>query len=327
MADSLAARAARSGRVLTRMLSAAAMLAAFFLVVNVVGARIGGLAGVAAGAVAGGCLVFGVRLAYLNLVDWLDLRVIRRSPRAGGEDLRDGEVYAFDGRVRTEGAPMRSPFGGVPCAAYTYAVTGSRNSSVRSRSVRVDVAHGFHMLRTRIESAHGSLRVRSFPAFEDELRRTESGTTWGDEARALLEEIAGRASRAGEWVRRAQRLEAQRTGIDEIHRDYLNGRIGKHADGLTIVEEVLPAGEVACVIGTYEKEAGALSARRFRLGQRLVVYRGSADEVAARVGKDVGFYARAAAVSLAIGLLIVGFALHSAPGEPDRARAASVSGR
>lgn len=327
MADPLAARAARFGRVLFSLLLAGAMLFGFFFVVIFVGGRIEGGPGLLAGILAGAGLVFGLLLAYWNLVDWLDLRVIRRSRRAGHEALRDGQVTAFEGTVRVEGEPMRSPFSATPCAAYTYAVTASRHSGPRGRSVRVDIAHGFHMLRTRVEGAQGTLRVRSLPAFEDELRRTENGVTWGAEARRLLEEISGRASSAGEWERRASLLEAQRTKIEEVHRDYRTGRIGDPDHGITVVEEVLPAGEVACVIGTYEQADASLTARRFRLGRRLVVFRGSAEEVSTRVGKDIGFYARAAALAIAIGLLIVGFALRSAPVEAAGTSATTVSGR
>jgi hypothetical protein len=281
----------------------------FFAVIGVVRSRIDGGLGVALGIASGGSLALGTLLGYWNLVDWRNLRVIRRSLSGGGSALRDGDVVAVDGFVRTKGDPMIDPFSRTPCAAYAYVVSYSRQSSSGGGSRRFVLAQGFHMVPTRIEGTARSVEVRSFPSFEDALRENVPGTKWGDEARALVKAISGKARAAEERERQSRLLELRHTSIEEVHEDYLMGEIGPSADGLVIDEEVLPAGEAVTMVGTYERERNCLTARRSRLGPNLFVYRGRAEEVLSRVGKESAGFAKAAAVLLGLGVVPLGLAL------------------
>jgi hypothetical protein len=164
------------------------------------------------------------------------------------------------------------------------------------------------MLPTRIEGSRGSLHLRSFPGFEDDLRENAPGTKWGDKARALVESISGRAPSAGQAERESRLLELRHGEVEEVHHDYLMGSIGPHADGLVIDEEFLPVGKAVSVIGTYDEKRSALTARRSRLGPNLMVYQGSAEEVLSRVGKEVRGFARAVAVLLVIGFVLLAIA-------------------
>ena len=74
-------------------------------------------------------------------------------------------------------------------------------------------------------------------------------------------------------------------------------------------EEWLPVDTRVCVVGTYDASNEALTPRRSRLGPNLIVYRGSAQQVCERVGKDVGVFAKVTAVLLGSAALWFGFAL------------------
>jgi hypothetical protein len=303
MSDSLEARTSRFVRFLARLAPAALLFAAFFGVLGLVASRTDSLAGVLAGAVAGGCLVFGLLLAYWTAVDWLNLRVIRKS-RGATPALRDGDVVAIDGIVRVDGEPMTAPFSGAPCAVYTYVASYSRQSVHGPGTTRTVLAQGFHMVPTRIDGDARSLRLRAFPAFEDDLRVDGSGRQWGAQARTLIDGLAGTAA-ASERERESRLLEVRRSDIDQVHQDYRMGDLGPNAETLNLVEEALPVGQRVCVIGAYRQAGQAITARRSRLGPNLMVYRGSADEVLARVGKDVGVFTKAAVVLIGVGVSIV----------------------
>jgi hypothetical protein len=165
------------------------------------------------------------------------------------------------------------------------------------------------MVPTRIEGAARTVALLSFPSFEDALRENAPGTKWGDEARALVAALSGKARSAVERERQSRLLEARHTSIEEVHEDYVMGEIGSSADALVIEEEVLPAGEAVSVVGTYDRERSALTARRSRLGPNLFVYRGRAEEVLSRVGKESAGLAKATAVFLGLGGLLLGLAL------------------
>jgi hypothetical protein len=299
----------RNVRFLASLVPAIGLFVGFFAVIGIVRLRFDGGLGLALGIVSGGSLALGLLLGYWNVVDWRNLRVIRRSRGGGGSALRDGDVVAIEGIVRTQGDPMIAPFSRTPCAAYAYVVSYSRESSSRGGRERLVLAQGLHMVPTRIEGAAGSVSLRSFPSFEDGLRENAPGTKWGDEARALVEALSGKARSAGERERRSRLLEVRHTSIEEVHEDYLMSEIGPNADALVIDEEVLPAGEAVSVVGTYDRERNCLTARRSRLGPNLFVYRGRAEEVLSRVGQESAGFATATAVLLGLGVVLLGLAL------------------
>ncbi len=285
------------------------MFVGFFAVIGIVRLRFDGGLGVALGIVSGGSLALGILLGYWNVVDWRNLRVIRGSLGRGASAPRDGEVVAVEGFVRTKGDPMLSPFSRVPCAAYAYVVSYSRDSSSRGGRVRSVLAQGFHMVPTRIEGRARTVELRSFPSFEDALRENAPGTKWGEEARALVAALSGKARSAVERERQSGLLEVRHTSIEEVHEDYVMGDVGPSADALVIDEEVLPTGEAVTIVGTYDREKNCLTARRSRLGPNLFVYRGRAEEVLSRVGKESAGFAKATAVFLGLGGLLLGLAL------------------
>jgi hypothetical protein len=264
-----------------------------------------GLPGVVVGILAGGCLTLAVLLGYWNAADWLNLRVVRRATRPRAPALRDGEVVAFEGVVRVDGEPLTAPFSRTPCAAYTYVVAGSRYSVVGGRSERYILAQGFHMARTWIEGTQRRLRLGSLPGFEDDLRENARGTRWEAETRELFARLSGAAPSAGERERRSRLLEARRSVIEEVHHDYCMSPMPERADGLVVDEEVLPAGQTVCVVGTYDAKLDGLAARRSRLGADMIVYRGRAEEVLSRVGSDVTGFARMSGVLAAAGAFLL----------------------
>ena len=283
--------------------------ALLFAIVMLVGSLLDGLTGFLLGILSGACIVLGLLLGYWNLVDWTNLRVIRRTKSSGPADWLDGAIVAVDGLVRVDGEPMSSPFSGTPCAAHTYVVSVRRHSHVRDRSRRLLIAQGYHLMPSHVDRAGQTLRLCALPGFADDLRRVEQGGTWGHEALRLIAMLTGSAPHAREDQILSGLLEARHTVVDEVHRDHLTGATTTHVDGITVIEEVLPVDRPVCVVGTYDRRLGGLTARRSRLGPNLIAYAGTADDVLARVGRELATFTRAAVVLIAIGAAIVAWAL------------------
>lgn len=296
-----------NARFLASLVPALLLLGVFFALIALVASSIGGMTGGLLGAVAGGSFVFAVLLAYWNAVDWLNLRRIRRARQA--VSLRDGEIVAMEGVVAVDGPPLTAPFTGAPCAAYTYQVSYSAESASRGGRTETVLAQGFHLQRALLDGSGRRLVLGALPGFETDLRHEGDGTTWGPQARALFERLAPTARAASEREREARLLSVRRTDTDTVHEDYLMGTLGPNTGPLVIEEEVLPVGQPVCVIGTYDEARQRLVPRRSMLGPDLMVYRGTADDVVARVSRDMRGYVKAVGVLLGITVLIVGGAL------------------
>ncbi len=85
----------RNLRVLTPLISAAVLLFATAAVIVFVNDRLPGGIGLTIALIAGISLALGVLVVYWNVVDWLNLRIIRRLLEPDNPILRDGEVVAF----------------------------------------------------------------------------------------------------------------------------------------------------------------------------------------------------------------------------------------
>jgi hypothetical protein len=292
-------------RFLLSLLPAFLLLGAFFGVIGLVSTRIPGMLGGLLGFAAGASLVVAALLAYWNAVDWWNLRLVRNT--ASGAPPVDGASVAFEGVVRVDGAPLVAPLSGTRCAAYTYVVSHSPETARGQRERRV-LLQGFHLVRTRLAGAAGSVALASFPSFETALREEADGSRWGRAAAALSERLAETAPSAGEREREARLLAARSGEVEEVHEDFRMGAVGEDVAPLVLEEELLPVDEQVCVIGTYDEARRRLVARRSRLGPDLVVYRGGANEVVERVGGELGGYVKAALVLAGVGAAIVGFA-------------------
>ena len=291
-------------RFLLSLLPALVLLFAFFAVLEFVSDRLDGGLGVAAGIVAGACMALGMLLFYWNTVDWLNLRIIRR--HRDGVLAGNGDVVAVSGEARVDGTPLTSPFSGQVCAAYTYCVAESRARGTRRSRTRYVLAQGFHMRPTRIVTPLGDYVLGALPHVEDELRIAEQGER-ADAARALFDRLAG-APWAGDMVREGALLNARRSVAGEVHEDWCRASGTGGGLVLTVEEEVVPADEAICVVGTLDETAKAITPLRWRIGPDLMVYRGSASEVIERVGGDVGRFARIALAMLAVFAVIVAWA-------------------
>ncbi len=100
----------RNIRFLFSLIPAVVIIIGTLTVIGLITMRLEGVIGLTIGIIAGGCLALGVLLVYWNAIDWLNLRVIRSQLGEGKIFLRDGEVVAFNGNVRTDSEPMTSPF-------------------------------------------------------------------------------------------------------------------------------------------------------------------------------------------------------------------------
>ncbi len=296
-------RPSRNVRFYRSLIAPAVLLFVWLALVSFVISR----AGTAIGLIAGTCFVLGLVLLYWHTADLLNLRVIRA--RRGKSEFCDGDVIAFDGMVRVHGEPLQSPFTAQPCAAYTYRISTSRGpGSHRGRSIVV-LAEGFHMARCEVENADRSLPLCNLPGFEDDLRQEAHGDEWLAEAREMITQRAATATSAGQRERQGALLVARHATVEEVHRDYcMEADLGTGAN-LYYQEEVLPVNQILCIIGTYDAERDGLTARRRRWGHNLIVYRGSPQEVLARIRKESRFFSVAIALLVGIGVLGVIYAL------------------
>ncbi len=204
---------------------------------------------------------------------------------------------------------MTSPFGGIACAAYTYVIATSGSSRRSRRRSRRVLAQGIHMNRTRIESTTRSVRLCSLPGLEDDLRQNLQGREWADKASAMISKVAATASVASEKEQYVQLLEARHTIAEKFHRDFMRNADFGNGDALMIEEEVLPVDQIVCVVGTYDDRLKGLTVQKSRLGPNLMIYRGTVEDVLSRIGKDLSWFAKAAAILISIGLVALGIAL------------------
>ena len=297
-------------RFVAALLPPLALLAGTIAVVTLVDARIPGALGLALGLIAGGAGVLGVLLAYWNVVDWSNLAIIRRSMNQGDSPFEDGTVIAFEGRTCTDGPPIYPPFSATPCVAYTYVVSGQGYARQGERR-RVELAQGFHLVKTRIDGGSKSLALGSFPNVEDDLREDLKGAECRAQLEALHQRLSKDVASAGQRERHATLLAARAAEVDELHHDFLMAPLDGDADGLTIEQEILPVDETVCVVGTYDAQHHAITARHPRIGPNLMVYRGSAGEVLERVGGSVRGYFKTAVGLLTTAALILAAALAS----------------
>jgi len=187
-------------RFLKSLIPAFVLMIAVFAVITFIAVRLDSGFGVVLGIITGGCFGFGVMLAYWNTVDWVNLRIIQKQLVHGRVDFQDGQLMAFSGTIRVDGAPMVSPFTQKACAAYTYIIAVSRQKNVRSGSSRQVLAQGFQMLPTRIEGSTAVLRLGALPSVEDDLRINEYGK-WTDVAREKLGKLIGAVPRGSDLER------------------------------------------------------------------------------------------------------------------------------
>ena len=129
-------------------------------------------------------LGLGIVLLYWVLVDWVNLRYAKHQAVM---DLAtaDKQIVCLSGRARVSGDPLLTPFTKTECAAYTYSITTRVQKTGDTGTRSQDVAAGFRMLPTTIDTEYGSVTIRALPEFEQGLRENETGK-WQNECREFL---------------------------------------------------------------------------------------------------------------------------------------------
>ena len=295
-------------RFLKSLIPALTLMIAVFAITLFIETRLDNEIGLVLGVIAGGCFGFGVLLVYWNAVDWVNLKIIRKHLVHRETDFHDGQLIAFSGIIQVDGAPMESPFTQKKCAAYTYTIAISKKKQVNSEGSRQVLAQGFHMLPTRIEGSAGVLRLGALPSVENDLRVNEYGK-WTDVVREKLGVLIDLAPRGSEIERVGALLEARHRVDGEIHKDFC--QLTKLGEGQVFVvdEEILPSNEVVCLVGTFDQKMNAITAGKPRFGPDLMIYRGSADDVLARVGGEISWYTNFAVGMLAISVAVISYTM------------------
>ncbi len=301
---------ARYSRFLFSLVPAIILLLVTLSVAGLVNARLAGGVGLTIALVTAGCLAFGILLVYWNAVDWFNMRTIRAQLSIGSGTLKDGTVVAFSGVVRSDDAPMVAPLTGKACAAYVSVVAVSRSGSThnthRARSV---IVQSFHMNHTRIEGDSTSLTLGSLPGFETDMRESDHSDKWAEQVHEQTKKLAHCVERTTDINRESLLQSLRNTTIDEYHYDFCRSiDIGDHKT-FVVDEEVLPIDTEVTVIGTYDRQRGALIARNSRLGPNLIVYKGSKNEVLARISSEILWYAKFTKAMLGFAMFVVTIAL------------------
>jgi hypothetical protein len=298
----------RNVRFLFQVVTATVCFLGTLTVILIINSNLKGGIGLTIALIAGVCLILGILLSYWNLVDWLNIRVIKNQYNRDRPSFIDGRLTAFSGTVRSDDEPMTSPFTDVPCAAYTYSIAVSRGGTSGGRSRRV-LAQGFHLNKTRVEGSALSLKLLSLPSFEDDMCENRFGTEWTPKAEAFITKIASTAIVAKEREQVTRLLEAKHTEAEEFHQDFSRNTDLSDDVNLITEEEVLPLDQPVCVVGTFNGNMKGLSARKPRLGPNLIIYKGNAEDVISRVGGELASIARTAMILIGIGILPLGLAL------------------
>lgn len=230
--------------------------------------------------------LFGVVGLWGAVGDWRVYRLLQQGRLRLEGTVTAGDRVAMSGRLRIDGEPLISPFSRQPCAAYTYVVTGSRRlASGSGASKQQQLAlQGFAMQPTRVEGDGMRLTLMALPEAEPELTESKLGGEWGKRARGWIDDLsADPGAKSSESESTGILLNARASVEPPVRVDCCIYKVEDADIGLTVTEEVVPIDEAVCVLGTYEALDQGLSGRN----GPILVYRGTAEQVSARLSKDM----------------------------------------
>lgn len=230
--------------------------------------------------------LFGVIGLWGAAGDWRVLRLLRQGRLQLEGKVTAGDRVVVSGELQVDGDPLVAPFSQQPCAAYTYQVTGSRRraSGEGVRKYQQLALQGFAMQPIHVEGDGMRLSFMALPEAEPELTESKLGGEWGERARAWLNELAGSpGTRASELESTSILLNAQSSVEPPVRVDSLIYNVDDDGSAFTVREELIPLSGPVCVLGTYEALDQGLSGRN----GSILVYRGTAEEVRARLSKEM----------------------------------------
>ena len=246
--------------------------------------------------------VFLLGVLALNSVveDRRACRMLQRCRLDATRTATGGDRVAVNGVLSVQGEPLKSPFGEQACAAYTYLVSGTRQtrSGSSTRTTRQNALHGYHMLPTTFTGDGLTLKIMALPTVETDLTEIVKGDAWGARARQWLDRlVAEQGEINSEADSFAGLLNARYLAEAPIHVDAFVTNVANGATDLSIEEETVPVNEPVALLGTYEALEQGLSGR----DGEIVVYRGKLEDVIERLGAEARTYTRIGGAMVLIG--------------------------
>jgi hypothetical protein len=226
-----------------------------------------------------------------------------------GEPPADAGPMLVTGRVRADGATLRSPLSGTECVAYQYRLFRRQRFGRSTRRGTTVVWIGYACVPFMIDTTSRAIRVGAMPDLVDDPRRDKTDAEI-DRAREYIQitrfdDVSGidLVSVAATMLRES--LDEQRASL---RRDWHRAGMTPDPATLHLEEHVLPVGVSASAAGHWSPERQALVPEPGGLGGSPVTITQQSEKVLLRRGTTLPSSAAAVAV-FGVLLLVVGGAL------------------
>lgn len=246
----------------------------------------------------------GVIVTWATVITWYDRRALKVNQVNPTDTLRDGQTVVLSGVIRTPGDPLRAPFTGQRCAAFTYQVSGQRRSRTTSSSSYVQqlCMLGYQMLPATLECGSRRFSLYAVPDVDTPFQSTTQGGDWGDIALEKINASSEKMHQTPEEDARGALADAQRSTRVPVTADYYVAPTQTGANQISIIIDVLPVDEQVTLLATFSSQLQGLEGKR--LGG-LKVFKGNLASCLKTIDNEFSKGWKVSLGLLTIGLLLV----------------------
>ncbi|MEO5823793.1 MAG: ankyrin repeat domain-containing protein [Vicinamibacteraceae bacterium] len=191
---------------------------------------------------------------------WRDTAAFRRAARKAPPV--DGTLVVVAGRIRPLGAPLTSPLGARPCAAYEYEVVEhvpARKGHAASK--RTDLA-GFGMAACVVETPDAAVRLLGFPLLDEFPQSSFSGPAAAARARQYAATTSFETMHGlGAFQMLSSFDDALADADGAVRKDFRMNEAAIPFEHRTLGERIVEVGQDVCALGRYDAEKRALVPR------------------------------------------------------------------
>lgn len=248
--------------------------------------------------------VAGLIVTWGTAITWLDRRNLRAYRSDPDDAFTDGQSVALSGRVQVDGEPLKAPFSGKACAAFSYQVTGQRRSRSSSSNQYVQqlCLLGFHLAPAVLDCGARQFPLGAIADVDDEYRSTGTGGDWGDLGLERINAGAEALPQASEEVARGKLAEARAGATAPQSVDYFVAPTRTGANQITVIEDIVPVETPVTILGTYSANTRGLDGQRMG---GLKVFAGKLDERLAGLDEEWLKGLKIGVPLLAVGLVLL----------------------
>lgn len=246
----------------------------------------------------------GVLGGWATAITWLDRRGLERYRADPRDRFEDGQKVALSGEVRVSGEPLITPLSQMPCAAFSFRVTGEGISASDHHSRQRLCLLGFGLADALLDCGDISFPLRAVPDVGTELREIATSSDWRERGMALIDQAAEQWDRASQADAEGKRIEAGRFVQPRLDiRLFVSGTRGT-SNTLGITEDHLPIDRPVTVLATYDAVSGSLKGGHVR---DMKVFAGRIDEKLAVLDEELrkGLMVSIPLIATGVGLLTV----------------------